>query len=105
MANCALSTVCFVYLLFGHGANLFQRTKQIAVQYYRDGDLYLFDEFQTALKPETRRPPTNNLYDVFVNIRDDEQEHVKTMVACQQSNAQLALKSPHSPVQLREISS
>lgn len=29
-----------------------------------------------------RRPPCNNLYDVFVNIRDDEAEHVVTMKAC-----------------------
>ena len=29
-----------------------------------------------------RRPPCNTLYDVFVNIRDDEAEHVVTMKAC-----------------------
>jgi ubiquinol oxidase len=29
-----------------------------------------------------RRPPCNNLYDVFINIRDDEAEHVVTMKAC-----------------------
>ncbi len=73
---------------------------QVAIQYYRDGDLYLFDEFQTGTKLEIRRPSVDNLYDVFVNIRDDEQEHVKTMVACQQPDAQLSLKSPHSPVPL-----
>jgi len=28
-----------------------------------------------------RRPDCNNLYDVFVNIRDDEIEHTKTMHA------------------------
>jgi ubiquinol oxidase len=33
---------------------------------------------------------------VFVNIRDDEAEHVKTMVACQQPTAQTTFKSPHS---------
>lgn len=56
----------------------------VAVQYYRGDDLYLFDEFQTSgVETETRRPKCNNLYDVFVNIRDDEGEHVKTMKGCQ----------------------
>jgi ubiquinol oxidase len=69
---------------------------QIAINYYRDGDLYMFDEFQTGRVPEERRPAINNLYDVFVNIRDDEAEHVKTMIACQESDAQLTFKSPHT---------
>lgn len=34
-----------------------------------------------------------NLYDVFVNIRDDEAEHCKTMKACQTHGS---LRSPHS---------
>lgn len=34
-----------------------------------------------------------NLYDVFVNIRDDEAEHCKTMRACQTHGN---LRSPHS---------
>ncbi|HEY9881822.1 MAG TPA: alternative oxidase [Leptolyngbyaceae cyanobacterium] len=68
----------------------------IAIQYYRDGDLYMFDEFQSARRPEERRPQITNLYDVFVAIRDDEQEHVKTMVACQGSDAVLTFKSPHT---------
>lgn len=69
---------------------------QIAINYYRDGDLYMFDEFQTGGVPEERRPVINNLYDVFVNIRDDEAEHVKTMIACQKPDAQLTFKSPHT---------
>lgn len=73
-----------------------QPAPAIAITYYRDGDLYMFDEFQTAHAPNERRPKIDNLYDVFVAIRDDEMEHVKTMVACQQSDAQLSLKSPHS---------
>lgn len=68
----------------------------IAISYYRDGDLYMFDEFQTGRKPEERRPKVDNLYDVFVNIRDDESEHVKTMAACQGQDAQNTFKSPHS---------
>lgn len=70
----------------------------IAVNYYRDGDLYMFDEFQTSHLPAERRPTINNLYDVFVAIRDDEEEHIKTMVACQKSDAQFVLKSPHNKV-------
>jgi ubiquinol oxidase len=49
------------------------------------GDYYLFDEFQTSQvrTAEPRKPSCDNLYDVFINIRDDEGEHVKTMAACQ----------------------
>lgn len=72
-----------------------QPAPAIAVQYYRDGDLYMFDEFQSGRVPAERRPQINTLYDVFLAIRDDEQEHVKTMVACQRSNADLTL-SPHT---------
>lgn len=105
----------FMELVEGHAYNTYnkflkenetdlkaQPAPQVAIQYYRDGDLYLFDEFQTGRKFEIRRPSVDNLYDVFVNIRDDEQEHVKTMVACQQPDAQLSLKSPHSPVPLSD---
>ncbi|MEM9216741.1 MAG: alternative oxidase [Cyanobacteria bacterium P01_F01_bin.150] len=74
-----------------------QPAPQIAVSYYRDGDLYMFDEFQTAQPPAERRPIVDTLYDVFVAIRDDEMEHVKTMVACQQPNAQQVIHSPHAP--------
>lgn len=38
-------------------------------------------------------PFPENLYDVFVNIRDDEAEHCKTMKACQTHGN---LRSPHS---------
>lgn len=57
----------------------------VAVQYYLSGDYYLFDEFQTSQvrTAEPRKPSCDNLYDVFINIRDDEGEHVKTMAACQ----------------------
>ncbi|MBD2496197.1 alternative oxidase [Nostoc sp. FACHB-280] len=68
----------------------------ISIRYYRDGDLYMFDEFQTSHTPAERRPTIENLYDVFVAIRDDEMEHVKTMQACQKANAQLSFKSPHT---------
>eukprot|EP00271_Cylindrocystis_brebissonii_P010560 TRINITY_DN26776_c0_g1_i1.p1 TRINITY_DN26776_c0_g1~~TRINITY_DN26776_c0_g1_i1.p1 ORF type:complete len:465 (+),score=81.49 TRINITY_DN26776_c0_g1_i1:142-1536(+) len=67
-----------------------------ALKYYYGEDLYLFDEFQTSRAPETRRPVINSLYDVFVAIRDDESEHVKTMAACQQ--LEQPVRSPRSTV-------
>jgi ubiquinol oxidase len=72
-----------------------QPAPAIAINYYRDGDLYMFDEFQTGQIPHSRRPKVDNLYDVFVAIRDDEMEHVKTMSACQQPLAENTLTSPH----------
>ncbi len=69
---------------------------QIALDYYHSGDLYMFDEFQTSHPIAIRRPTINNLYDVFVCVRDDEAEHVKTLVACQQPDNTTRLKSPHS---------
>jgi len=69
---------------------------EVAVKYYTEGDLYLFDEFQTARTPNTRRPKVENLYDVFCNIREDEAEHCKTMLACQTRGN---LRSPHSGTQ------
>lgn len=56
---------------------------QVAESYYKTGDLYLFDDFQVSRTPGTRRPPCDNLLDVFENICTDEGEHVKTMRACQ----------------------
>ncbi|MEG4504213.1 hypothetical protein QUA81_08870 [Microcoleus sp. F6_B4] len=56
----------------------------------------MFDEVQTALSHEFRRPKVDNLYDVFANIRDDEDEHVKTMAALQKPEARLTFKSPHT---------
>lgn len=66
---------------------------EVAVKYYTGDDLYLFDEFQTSRPPQSRRPKIENLYDVFLNIRDDEAEHCKTMKACQTHGT---LRSPHS---------
>lgn len=57
----------------------------IAVEYYLSSDLFLFDKFQTArYGMEPRRPPCSTLYDVFSNIRDDEEQHVLTMNACEE---------------------
>ena len=55
----------------------------VAVSYYKYGDLYMFDDFQTTRAPGSRRPPCDTLLDVFTNIAIDEGEHVKTMQACQ----------------------
>ncbi|KAL0915640.1 hypothetical protein M5K25_016073 [Dendrobium thyrsiflorum] len=71
---------------------------QVAIDYYMNEDLYLFDEFQTSRTPNTRRPKIENLYDVFLNIRDDEGEHCKTMKACQTHGN---LQSPHSNMSRR----
>jgi ubiquinol oxidase len=60
---------------------------EAAKEYYQTGDLYMFDAFQTDVKPEIRRPVINTLYDTFVAIRDDEGEHVKTMVSMQDEAA------------------
>jgi ubiquinol oxidase len=72
---------------------------QIALNYYRDGDLYMFEEFQNTSSREFRHPKIDNLYDVFVNIREDEGEHVKTMTALQKPEARKTFKSPHSVVE------
>ena len=71
---------------------------QVAKQYYSSDDLYMFDDFQVSSKPGARRPPCDNLYDVFSNIALDEGEHVRTMRACQ-DYAELGklVVSPHAP--------
>jgi len=57
----------------------------IASKYYVEDNPFLFDLFCTVKdrdeegKFSTRRPKLDTLYDVFVNIRDDEKEHWKTL--------------------------
>ena len=60
---------------------------RVAKAYWGSDDLYLFDAFQSA-RPldKIRRPKVKSLYDVFVAIRDDEQEHVATMGECQEED-------------------
>jgi len=55
-----------------------------AVEYYTGEDLYLWDAMHTTDCDVKRRPPCQTLYDTFVNVRDDELEHVKTMAHLQQ---------------------
>jgi ubiquinol oxidase len=80
-----------------------QPAPQVAINYYRDGDLYMFEETQFTLGHDFRRPKVDNLYDVFINIRDDEGEHVKTMIALQQPEARQVFKSPHTLTKVAEI--
>jgi ubiquinol oxidase len=77
-----------------------QPAPQVAISYYRDGDLYMFEETQFTLDHKFRRPKVDNLYDVFTNIRDDESEHVKTMTYLQRPEARQTLKSPHTVLEL-----
>merc|ERR1711998_601694 len=55
----------------------------IAKKYYQDDNPYLFDKFCTvkdgSADYSSRRPQLDSLYDVFVNVRDDEREHWKTL--------------------------
>jgi len=64
----------------------------IAKKYYVDDNPFLFDLFCTVKdmdeegKFSTRRPKLDSLYDVFVNVRDDEREHWKTLCNLVQYN-------------------
>ena len=58
---------------------------EIARKYYERDNPFLFDLFCTVKSKSEegtysqRRPQLSSLYDVFVNIRDDEREHWKTL--------------------------
>jgi len=52
---------------------------RVALEYYKAGDLFYFDELVTAFDGERRRPEVRDLFDVFSAIRDDEREHIRTM--------------------------
>mmetsp|Transcript_29758 Transcript_29758/g.45541 ORF Transcript_29758/g.45541 Transcript_29758/m.45541 type:complete len:312 (-) Transcript_29758:390-1325(-) len=62
-----------------------QEVPAVANKYYVEDNPFLFDLFCTVKDKDeqgdfsTRRPKLDNLYDVFVNIRDDEKEHWKTL--------------------------
>lgn len=57
----------------------------IATKYYVEDNPFLFDLFCTVKNKDengnfsARRPQLDTLYDVFVNVRDDEKEHWKTL--------------------------
>ena len=74
-----------------------QPVPAIAMKYYVDDDPYLFDlistgttvnqhehththpQQQSQQQSHPRRPKLETLYDVFINVRDDEKEHWKTL--------------------------
>jgi 3-phosphoglycerate kinase len=70
----------------------------IARSYYTEGDLYFFDDFQIEQAPGSRRPVCDTLLEVFMNICQDEGEHVKTMRACQDyvDDVDSCVVSPHA---------
>ena len=56
----------------------------VARKYYVEDNPYMFDSFCTVKDPEgsvfsNGRPELETLYDVFVNVRNDEREHWKTL--------------------------
>ena len=64
----------------------------IATKYYVEDNPFLFDLFCTVKDLDedgrfsARRPKLESLYDVFVNVRDDEREHWKTLCNLVQYN-------------------
>lgn len=62
-----------------------QPVPEVARKYYVEENPFMFDLFCTVKEADTtrnfseQRPQLNSLYDVFVNIRDDEKEHWKTL--------------------------
>jgi ubiquinol oxidase len=75
----------------------------VALEYYRAGDLYYFDQLVTAADVEPRRPACNNMYDVFINIRDDETEHVRTMKSCADATIVDELAAKHAKLKDRNV--
>jgi ubiquinol oxidase len=65
---------------------------EIARKYYEKDNPFLFDLFCTVKSKDeqgnfsTRRPKLESLYDVFINVRDDEREHWKTLCNLVQYN-------------------
>ena len=55
-----------------------------------------YSTISVSRPPGSRRPPCENLLDVFANIAVDEGEHVKTMQACQDyASFGVQVVSPH----------
>lgn len=78
---------------------------KIAIEYYKNGNMYLFDEMHTCSDGEKseapmimdqdgiprRRPKMDTLYDTFMAIRDDEAEHAKTMEFLQRQESDISI--------------
>lgn len=45
----------------------------------------------------------SNLYDVFINIRDDELEHVKTMKACMDNTIMVDLADKRDVLEKKNV--
>ena len=56
---------------------------RVAAEYYCGSDVYMFQSFLVSQEAQCRSPKCETLYDVFCNVIDDETEHKKTMIACQ----------------------
>jgi ubiquinol oxidase len=85
------------YETYNHFLNEFEmelknrQSTETAKRYYRDGD-NLFDAMHTCSgATSSRRPNVDTLYDVFVAIRDDEREHVRTMEYLQEQESDIDL--------------
>lgn len=83
---------------------------EIARKYYEVDDSFLFDQFCTVREPlfwagkddakvpemssRVTRPKLDSLYDVFVNVRNDEKEHWKTLCNLVQYDSMVSTGSP-----------
>jgi len=75
--------VCVCVCVEGRGtASSYTLWGSVSVCAYR-ADVWLQLATSQVRSDEPRKRVCNNMYDVFINIRDDEGEHVKTMAACQ----------------------
>jgi len=83
-----------------------KKAPKIAVEYYKNGNMFLFDEMHTCADGTgygdtpivqnddgipRRRPKMDTLYDTFSAIRDDEAEHAKTMEYLQRQDSDIEI--------------
>jgi len=75
----------------------------IARKYYEEDNPFLFDLFCTVKEPEMEggqpmfsrsRPKLDSLYDVFLNVRNDEREHWKTLCNLVQYDSMVGTGAP-----------
>ena len=67
---------------------LFDEMHTCAEKKISDNSDFVLDEDSGAIK---RRPKIENLYDVFVAIRNDEMQHVQTMQYLQERDADIQI--------------
>eukprot|EP00741_Cyanophora_paradoxa_P006636 tig00001029_g6420.t1 len=76
----------YSHFLEKHGPELRgQPAPQVALEYYnaRGEEAFLFQAFQTGSEGR-RSPSVRDLYDVFTEIRRDEEQHRDTLILCQE---------------------